>query len=215
MTIAFGQVAWFLAIRLRGITEGEDGLLNLARLPADLGFVSLDLQSGRSFYYFTLAVFILTVVGLWILTRSPFGAVIGAIRQNEQRASFVGYHIRSLKWASFTLSAAVSGLAGGLFALAQRSAFPDVMALHWSGIVVMMAIVGGGLVSFWGPILGVVFYFLARDIIGGFTETWLLWFGLAFLLVILFQPEGIAGMLQRAYHRWTPRVAARSEGAER
>ena len=202
MTIAFGQVAWFLAIRLRGVTEGEDGLLNLARLPADLGFVSLDLQSGRSFYYFTLAVFILAVVALWILTRSPFGAVIGAIRQNEQRSSFIGYQVRSLKWASFTLSAAVSGLAGGLFALAQRSAFPDVMALHWSGIVVMMAIVGGGLVSFWGPVLGVVFYFLARDIIGGFTETWLLWFGLAFLLVILFQPEGIAGMLQRAHHRW-------------
>ena len=215
MTIAFGQVAWFLAIRLRGITEGEDGLLNLARLPADLGFVSLDLQSGRSFYYFTLAVFILTVVCLWILTRSPFGAVIGAIRQNEQRASFVGYQVRSLKWASFTLSAAVSGLAGGLFALAQRSAFPDVMALHWSGIVVMMAIVGGGLVSFWGPVLGVVFYFLARDIIGGFTETWLLWFGLAFLLVILFQPEGIAGMLQRARHRWTGLPRARSAEAAR
>ena len=85
MTIAFGQVAWFLAIRLRGITEGEDGLLDLARLPADLGLVSLDLQSGRSFYYFTLVVFMLTVVGLWMLTKSPFGAVIGAIRQNERR----------------------------------------------------------------------------------------------------------------------------------
>lgn len=215
MTIAFGQVAWFLAIRLRGITEGEDGLLNLERLPADLGLVSLDLQSGRSFYYFTLAVFILTVICLWVLTRSPFGAVIGAIRQNEQRASFVGYQVRTLKWASFTVSAAVSGLAGGMFALAQRSAFPDVMALHWSGIVVMMAIVGGGLVSFWGPVLGVVFYFLARDIIGEFTETWLLWFGLAFLLVILFQPEGIAGMLQRARNRWARSAGARPAEATR
>ena len=141
--------------------------------------------------------------------------MIAAVRQNEKRASFVGYRVRSMKWASFALSAAVSGLAGGLFALAQRSAFPDVMALHWSGIIVMMAIVGGGLVSFWGPILGVVFYFLARDIIGGFTETWLLWFGLAFLLVILFQPEGIAGMLQRVRARWTAVSKARPVGAAR
>ena len=215
MTIAFGQLAWFLAIRLRGITEGEDGLLGLERLPADLGFYSVDLQSPRSFYYFILVVFVLTVVGLWMLTKSPFGAVIGAIRQNEKRASFAGYRVRSHKWVSFTLSAAVSGLAGGLFALAQRSAFPDVMALHWSGIIVMMAIVGGGLVSFWGPIFGVVFYFLARDIIGGFTETWLLWFGLAFLLVILFQPEGIAGLLHRVRTRWSEGLKARSVGAPR
>ena len=150
MTIAFGQLAWFIAIRLRGITKGEDGLLNLQRLPADLAAFSFDLQSERSFYYFTVVVFVLVVVGLWIVVQSPFGSVIQAIRQNEKRAAFAGYSVRSLKWVSFSLSAAISGLAGGLFALAQRSAFPDVMALHWSGIIVMMTIVGGGLVSFLG-----------------------------------------------------------------
>ena len=210
MTIAFGQLAWFIAIRLRGITKGEDGLLNLQRLPADLAAFSFDLQSERSFYYFTVVVLVLVVVGLWIVVQSPFGSVIQAIRQNEKRAAFAGYGVRSLKWVSFSLSAAISGLAGGLFALAQRSAFPDVMALHWSGIIVMMTIVGGGLVSFWGPVLGVIFYFLTRDIIGAVTETWLLWFGLAFLLVILFQPEGLAGMLQRARSRYSGLAAARA-----
>ena len=210
MTIAFGQLAWFVAIRLRGITKGEDGLLNLQRLPADLAAFSFDLQSERSFYYFTVVVLVLVVVGLWIVVQSPFGSVIQAIRQNEKRAAFAGYSVRSLKWVSFSLSAAISGLAGGLFALAQRSAFPDVMALHWSGIIVMMTIVGGGLVSFWGPVLGVIFYFLTRDIIGAVTETWLLWFGLAFLLVILFQPEGLAGMLQRARSRYSGLAAARA-----
>ena len=58
----------------------------------------------------------------------------------------------------------------------------------------MMTIIGGGLVSFWGPILGVIFYFITRDIVGGMTEAWLMWFGGAFMLVILFQPEGIAGL---------------------
>jgi branched-chain amino acid transport system permease protein len=201
MTIAFGQVFWFSAIRLRGLTNGEDGLLNLQRLPADFGAFSIDLQSAVSLYYFTAVAFLVALVAIWVLIRSPFGSIIQATRQNERRTRFVGYNAHAYKWASFSLSAAITALAGGLFALAQQSAFPDVMSLHLSGIIVMMTIVGGGLVSYWGPILGVIFYYLTRDVIGAYTDTWLLWFGLAFVLVMLFQPEGIAGMLQRIRRR--------------
>ena len=90
---------------------------------------------------------------------------------------------------------AVAGLAGGLFAMAQESAYPDVMSLHQSGLIVMMILVGGGLVSFWGPVLGVLIYFIARDIIGGITETWLLWFGLMFVVMVMVRPEGAAGLI--------------------
>ncbi len=82
---------------------------------------------------------------------------------NELRARFVGYRIWWLKWAVFTLSGAIAGLAGGLFAMAQESAYPDVMSLHASGLVVMMVLIGGGFVSFWGPVVGVIVYFVARD----------------------------------------------------
>ena len=112
---------------------------------------------------------------------APFGRVLQAIRQNETRARFVGYEVWRFKWLAFTLSAAFAGLAGGLFAMAQESAYPDVMSLHQSGLIVMMVLVGGGLVSFWGPVLGVLLYFVARDVLGGLTETWLLWFGLMFM----------------------------------
>ena len=94
----------------------------------------------------------------------------------------------------FTLSAAIAGLGGALFALAQQSAYPNVMSLHQSGLVVMMALVGGGLVSFWGPVLGTVLFFLARDLLGAYTEAWLLWYGLLFMLIVLFKPEGLAGL---------------------
>jgi branched-chain amino acid transport system permease protein len=83
--------------------------------------------------------------------------------------------------------------AGGLFAMAQESAYPDVMSLHQSGLIVMMVLVGGGLVNFWGPILGVVLYFIARDVLGMITETWLLWYGLMFVAMVMFKPEGLAG----------------------
>jgi branched-chain amino acid transport system permease protein len=90
--------------------------------------------------------------------------------------------------------------------MAQNSAFPDVMSLHYSGYVVMMTLVGGGLVSFWGPAIGAVAFFLARDIIGAFTTGWMLWFGLSFVIVVLFKPEGIAGIFQAVPWRKSPAV---------
>jgi branched-chain amino acid transport system permease protein len=194
LTIAFGQIFWFVAIKWHSVTRGEDGLLNIRRPDADFGFVAWSLQSNEALYAFCLAVFALTVLLLWRLVHSPYGRVLAAIRQNETRARFVGYNVWLFKWTAFTLSAAVAGLAGGLFALAQQSAYPNVMSLHQSGLVVMMTLIGGGLVSFWGPVLGTVLFFLARDLLGAYTEAWLLWYGLLFMLIVLFKPEGIAGL---------------------
>ena len=186
LTIAFGQIFWFVAIKWHSVTRGEDGLLNIKR-PAFLD----DLDS---LYWFCYAVFVLVVVLLWRLVNAPFGRVLSAIRQNETRARFVGYHVWLYKWLAFVISALIAGLAGGLFALAQQSAYPNVMSLHQSGFVVMMALVGGGLVSFWGPVIGAVLFFLARDLLGAYTEAWLLWYGLLFMAIVLFKPEGLAGI---------------------
>jgi branched-chain amino acid transport system permease protein len=195
MSIGIGQVFWFSAMKLHGVTGGEDGLLGIPRPPLDLGVVNIDLTDNVTFYYFCAAILALAVLLLWRLVNAPFGRVLQAIRQNETRASFLGYEVWRFKVGAFTLSAAFAGLAGGLFAMAQNSAYPDVMRLHQSGLIVMMVLIGGGLVSFWGPVLGVIAYFLARDVIGGLTETWLLWFGLAFILTVMVRPEGIAGLL--------------------
>jgi branched-chain amino acid transport system permease protein len=186
LTIAFGQIFWFVAIKWHSVTRGEDGLLNIKR-PAFLD--SLD-----SLYWFCFAIFVVVVILLWRLVNAPFGRVLSAIRQNETRARFVGYHVWLYKWLAFVVSALIAGLAGGLFALAQQSAYPNVMSLHQSGFVVMMALVGGGLVSFWGPVIGAVLFFLARDLLGAYTEAWLLWYGLVFMAIVLFKPEGLAGL---------------------
>jgi branched-chain amino acid transport system permease protein len=196
MTIAFGQIFWTIAIKSHGITGGEDGLLKIARLPVEFGLARIELTSNTALYYFVLIVFLVTVAGLWRLTHSPFGRVLSAIKQSEIRAAHLGYHVRLYKMAAFTVSAALSGFAGGLFAMAQNSAFPDVMSLHQSGLIIMMVLIGGGLVSFWGPVIGVVVYLLARDIIGAMTNSWMLWFGLLFIAVVLFRPEGVAGAFQ-------------------
>jgi branched-chain amino acid transport system permease protein len=196
MTIAFGQAFWFVAIKWHSVTGGEDGLLKIARLPVELGAARLDLSSNFAFYYFVLAAFAIVLIALWRLANSPFGRTLQAIRQNETRVRYLGYRVWSIKVAAFTLSAAVSGLAGALFAMAQLSAFPDVMSLHQSGYIVMMTLMGGGLVSFWGPVIGVFAFLLTRDLIGAVTTAWMFWFGLFFVLVVLFKPEGIAGLLR-------------------
>lgn len=207
LTIAFGQVFWFVANKWHTVTGGEDGLLNIKRLPADFGFTSFSLASNNALFFFCLAVLALVLFALWRLIHSPLGRVFSAIKQNETRAAFVGYNVWLYKWLAFTISTAVAGLAGALFAMAQQSAYPNVMSLHTSGFVVMMVLIGGGLVSFWGPLIGATFFILARDLLGAYTETWLLWYGLVFMVMVLFKPEGIAG----AWQSW--RLSRRKAGA--
>jgi branched-chain amino acid transport system permease protein len=204
LTIAFGQVMWFVAIKWHSVTGGEDGLLKIARPPLQLAGLQWSLSSNQAFYGFVLALFALVLVGLWRLVHSPWGRVLRAIKQNEMRAAFVGYNVWLYKWSAFVLSAALSGLAGALFAMAQNSAYPNVMSLHNSGFVVMMVLIGGGLVSFWGPVIGAAVFILARDLLGAYTEAWLLWYGLLFMAMVLFKPEGIAG----AWQAWRLRRGA-------
>jgi branched-chain amino acid transport system permease protein len=86
LTIAFGQVGWFIAIKWHGVTGGEDGLLNIKRLPAEFGFTAIDLRSNEALFFFALAVFAIVLLALWRLVHSPLGRVLSAIRQNEMRA---------------------------------------------------------------------------------------------------------------------------------
>jgi branched-chain amino acid transport system permease protein len=198
MTIAFGQVFWYAAIKWHSVTGGEDGLLDIPRPGVTLGPLEFALAGNRALFVFCFVIFALVLIALWRLVHSPFGKALAAIKQNEMRAAFIGYNVWLYKWLVFTLSAAIAALAGGLFAMAQQSAYPDVMSLNASGFVVMAVLIGGGLVSFWGPIIGAALFFVARDVLGAATETWVLWYGLLFMAVVLFKPEGIAGLLQDA-----------------
>ncbi len=210
MTIAFGQMFFFIASKWTSVTNGEDGLLNIARLPVELGFWNYPIRGNADFYWFVFACFVVCVVALWRLVNSPFGKVVQAIKQNEARMAFLGYRVALYKAVAFILSCAVAGFAGALFAMAQGGAFVQVMNLQWSGVIVLMVLIGGGFVSFWGPVLGTVLYFVARDLLGAYTEAWLLWFGLMFMAVVMFKPEGLAGIGQDALRKWRglPRAPA-------
>ena len=202
LTIACGQVFWFVAMKSHSVTGGEDGMLNIHR--PTLG--GLGLKDNVTLYYFVVAVLAVTLVLLWRLVHSPFGKALQAIRMNETRARFVGYHVWLTKWAVLCLSGIFAGLSGGMLAISQESAYPDVMNVHSSGFIVMAVLIGGGTVSFWGPVIGALVFIVARDLLGALTETWLLWYGLLFMGVVLWKPEGIAG----AFHGFRQKLSSKS-----
>jgi len=193
VTIAFGQVFYFIAFRWNSVTGGDDGLTGWGRQPINLGFTTLDIQGNdKAFYYFVLALFTISVAVMALLLRGPFGRTLLAIRENERRARFLGIPIELHIWLSFVISCFFASLAGALFALVNN--FTDPRFLRWdqSGTFVIMAVMGG-MRSFWGPLMGATVYVLLQDYLSSHTENWMSFVGLVFVLVVLFFPRGIVG----------------------
>ena len=197
VTIAFGQVFYFVAFRWSDVTGGDDGLTGWTRMPINLGFTSIDLlHKPTAFYYLVLVGFaVATGVMAWLL-RSPFGRTLIAIRENERRARFLGIPVDQHIWISWVISCCFVSLAGALYALLNN--FVDPRALYWtqSGDFVIMAVLGG-MRSFWGPLIGAAIFVVLQDYLSSLTENWMSLLGLFFVLVVLFFPRGILGMLRR------------------
>jgi branched-chain amino acid transport system permease protein len=197
VTVAFGQVAFYIAYSWNDLTGGYDGLRGFARAPLDLGVTVIDIASNpNAFYYFLLVVFAIAVGLIAFILRSPFGRTLVAIRENERRARFLGIPIERHIWLSFSISCFFTALAGSLYALLNN--FADPMALHYSlsGEIVIMTVMGG-MRAFWGPLLGAAVFVVLQDYISSMTVNWMSFIGLIFVLVVLFFPRGLLGMLQR------------------
>jgi branched-chain amino acid transport system permease protein len=197
VTIAFGQVFYFIVFRWNSVTGGDDGITGWTRQPLNLGFMTLDIQqSDKAFYYFVLVFFALAVAVMALLLRSPLGRTLVAIRENERRARFLGIPIEKHIWMSFVISGGFAALAGTFYALLSN--FTDPRSLHWtlSGNFVIMAVLGG-MRSFWGPLLGAAIFVVLQDYVSSHTENWMSVIGLFFVLVVSFFPRGILGMVKR------------------
>jgi branched-chain amino acid transport system permease protein len=197
VTIAFGQVFYFIVFRWNSVTGGDDGLTGWHREPLHAGPLTLDiLHDDHAFYYFVLAVLGVSAAIMGVLLRSPFGRTLLAIRENERRARFLGIPVERHIWLSFVISCFFASLAGTLFALLNN--FTDPRALRWdqSGNFVIMAVLGG-MRSFWGPLLGAAVFVVLQDFISSRTENWMSLVGIVFVLVVLFFPRGVLGFVRR------------------
>jgi branched-chain amino acid transport system permease protein len=185
LTLAFGQLLYYIVFQWYSFTGGDNGLQGI--VPPDI------LAGTTSYYYFTLLVVTLAMIAMWMISRSPFGYTMRAIRENAERTRFLGIHVRKYMVINFMVAGMFAGLAGGLWGPFNRSIAPDLCDWHQSGIPVFMTVIGGPL-NFFGPLVGSVIYTFLMAFVTGFTEYWPLVIGSIIIFVVLFIPGGVLGL---------------------
>src|SRR5215510_280741 len=200
LTLALSALTYTIAFRWTEVTGGEDGLSGLKR--GRIGPIDLD---NALAYYTLVAVIALAVLYLLLrLTRSPFGHVLVAIRENQLRATFQGYPVERYKLAAFVISAVVTGLAGTLLGFQTYLVSAEAVSVPFSGELLAMVVIGG-MHSILGPALGALFFILFRELLSIWTPNWLLWFGLVFVGFVLFSPSDLVGVWGTIARRlWPP-----------
>ena len=197
ITIAIGQLFYFVMVRWNEVTGGEDGLAGFSRQDLHLGPVVLPFaSSGTAFYYLALFCFTIAVAIMWTILQSPLGHTWVAIRENRRRMEFLGIRVERYVWAAFAIAGFITAFAGSLNAMLFNFASPQ--DLHWilSGNFVIM-IVLGGMRSFFGPLIGVIIFVVAQDYLSSVTGNWMTFIGLIFVVIVLAFPRGVLGIFKR------------------
>lgn len=189
ITLAVGELMTALTLMLGDLSGGEEGI-SAWREP----WMGLMFGSGIQVYYVVLAWVLLCVGLMYGLTRTPFGRIMLAVRDNAERAQFVGFNTYQVRLIVFSLSGMFSGVAGGLLAFSNELINYEVMGLTESANVLFNTYIGG-MGYFGGPVLGAVVLTTLQLNLSNYTEAWLVYQGLLFILVVMFVPGGLAGLL--------------------
>jgi branched-chain amino acid transport system permease protein len=209
LTLAFAQIVWAVCFKWNSVTGGEQGLSNVPY--PDLGWMAAlpllgELRSADHYYLLVLVLVALGFAALRRLVDSPFGRVLTAIRENPERAQFVGVPVRHYQLAAFAAAGTFAGWAGALFGIFNRGVFPDFA--HWSkSAEVLIMVILGGIGNFWGPAAGAAALTLLNLQISAVTQYWPLVLGVVLIVLLFAFPGGIFGALAASAQRWRRRNA--------
>jgi len=192
LTLALTALLFAIGYRWTEFTGGENGLGGVTRATV----FGIEFENDRFYYPLAAVVGMAVCYLLWRFHRSPVGTVLVAIRENEQRARFVGYATTRYKLIGFVLSASIVAVAGTLSVFNHRFASAEPLAVAFSGELIAMVVIGG-MRSFLGPALGAIFFILFREFLSIWTPQWLFYFGLLFVGFIVFSPTGLVGVASR------------------
>jgi len=196
ITLSFAQLVYILAFKWRSFTFGDDGIQGIP-VPA---LLSTD-ETYIYYYFFALIITAFCIYVLWKISKSPFGMMLMSLRENPERAAFVGIKVENYRLIAFVISAFFSGVAGVLYALLETSIAPDILFWSFSGDVILMGLLGG-MTLFLGPALGAAIMVFLNSFITSYTEYWGLFLGITLILIVLFFPKGIGGLAVERYRIW-------------
>ena len=192
ISLGFCELVTALTLIFVVFFNGEDGI-QADRVTGN-EFLGFTYGPQSEVYYLILFWCIISVSLMYLLTKTPFGRLCNAVRDNQQRAEFVGYNVRKVRWLAFSLSAMFAGAAGSLHAINYEHIGFESVSLVQSGLVLFMAYIGG-IGNFLGPILGAISLTYLDTMLSDITEAWVLYYGIIFVLVIAFAPQGISGII--------------------
>jgi len=213
LTLAFNALLYAGAEKWRGLTGGEDGV---AAMRPDLyipGLGDVGMFSTLHWYYFVLIVVLLSTLFCWHFTKTPLGRLNECLRENEDRARFIGYNVYASQVVVNIISAFFAGLAGGLAGAFQEFVTVTFINLDKASEVLIMTFVGGS-GTFWGPILGVSFLTYLNQWLSDLTEHWTLIQGIIFVALVMYAPQGLSGLLISVKDRLLGARAARMATAK-
>jgi len=194
LTLAFGMMFHTIVWKWYGLTGGDDGLMGMPNPAITLFGWEIGYSGDPTvMYLFTLCIVIICFILTRRIIHSPFGAVLEAIRENEERAAFVGINVRRYKLFGWMLSCMLAGVAGALFILYKGYIGPTTMSA-FAGAGVLMMVLLGGMGTLWGPLVGAAIFIYIQDYISTMTEHWEIYLGIVVILLVLFMPTGFVGL---------------------
>jgi branched-chain amino acid transport system permease protein len=203
LTLAFSQIVWAICFKWNAVTGGDQGLPNIPY--PSLDWISSipglgDLRIADEFYLLTIALVALSLAALRQITRSPFGRMLTTIRDNPERAAFIGINVRAYELAAFSVAGGFAGFAGALYAIFNRGVFADYVFWSKSAEVMIMTILGG-INYFWGPTVGAFALVWLNQEITSYTQYWPFVLGVVLLVLLFIFPGGIVGGLVAGFGR--------------
>jgi branched-chain amino acid transport system permease protein len=194
--LAFSMLIYTLALKLRIITNGEDGVSGFPIPAFNIpGVVSFDMKDSTNFYYFAVAVIGISLWLLWFFTKTPFGQLMVSIRDNAKRVAYMGFKVPQTKAMIYAISAGFAGIAGAVLALFQDVIAPDLALGPGTSFQVILITMVGGMGSFFGPIWGSVIFTLLQEFTSRYMKEVELLMGGILIVVMLYFPKGFAGVL--------------------
>ncbi len=192
LTLAFNQPILAVVWKWRGVSGGDDGLGKFPK-PDLLG---ISMKDPANFYYLSLIMVGVCLFICWYYTKTPLGNVVMSIKSNEERAKFIGFNVNASKLVLLTMLGFFAGISGGLYAQFQEFIATSTIDMGMSTNVLFMAFIGGT-GYFWGPLIGSGIFVYLSEYLSSFTDRWELIFGLIFIIIVSFAPQGILGIVEK------------------